>query len=176
MEDFDFNGAAASGALPYIEAGWLVAANASHQTISANTITTINMDTVVHDTHSLGVSVTSNELRNLPAGHYAYHGKAHMGYAAAGSQRAIMLLRNVSDTSYISSEAWQGEAGGYCWRLEISGRFKITATKNLDMQCLCDVTMGLGTGYNDSSVVHTNSTAGVDMRSKLRLLQLESLA
>jgi hypothetical protein len=84
----------------YIEFGWVTAPNAAVQSIPANTITTLTLNTEVADSGNL-VSTPTNNQFTLPSGTYYFEAIstlfAYFGFGG-GTMIGNILLRNISDS------------------------------------------------------------------------------
>lgn len=164
------------GNYPYLEYGWVTAPNAAGQSITANTITTLTIDTEVADTGNFG-SISSNQI-TLSAGTYQFEAStsARVGYQAnPGGSSSILALYNVSDSAYVTrgilGETDAMEAGGhFLARMggRIKGQFKITSIKTFDLRILGPRSMAVDNGHSSLSL-STNSTAGADQRTTIKL-------
>lgn len=118
-------------AKPYLEYGWVCAPNTAGQSITANTLTTLTIDTEVADTGGFG-SVASNQI-TLASGTYLF--KARVPYhpsnaTYSGASEAILSLYNVSDSSYITRTVNRWMYPSYGNELvDIEGQFTISSSK-----------------------------------------------
>lgn len=170
----------------YIEFGWVTAPNAGAQGINANTITPLNLNTEVTDTGNLVSAPSSNQF-TLPAGTYYFEALTQLGVLRADTNiGAIFSLFNVSDSIYISRASSGGTSlevlshgGQYEYfsnpakekitRLPLNGQFVILTNKVFELRVLSNC---------DSSVcsavaAFTNSTAGADQRTTIKLWKLK---
>lgn len=150
-------------AVPYVEFAWKAAPNAAGLLLVANTLTKITMTTITQDTGSLGVTAGSNNLQNLPAGTYYF--EAETCYNIVGAADTLLVLWNESDGSAIAA-AKRTNQSDYSDPIELSGQFKITASKNLSLKIMCGVAKTVGVS---SASAFTDSTAGLDQRATVKL-------
>jgi hypothetical protein len=160
-------------AVPYLEVGWVCAPNAAGQSITANTITTLTLDTVVQDTSSLGVTVGSNQIQNLPAGTYYFEAEVTVDANTTSYATGCLGLYNVSDSSYIRrTEKCFGRGNApSSLSYDFGGQFKIESSKNLDLRIICanNSIVHCSTNSNAATSVMTVSTAGADQRTTIKL-------
>ena len=156
------------GVKPYLEYGWVCAPNTAGQSITANTITTLTIDTEVADTGNFG-SIASNQI-TLAAG--TYYVKAYFNTANNVSAAVIQnfVLFNVTDASYILRGSYSlNQTGGGCSSL-LEGQITLSASKVLELRGWT-ATAGQvlsGGGLNTSSI----TTAGADQRTTIKLWKL----
>jgi hypothetical protein len=157
----------------YIEVGWVCAPNAASQSISANTITLLTLDTEVQDTGNL-VSAPSNNLLTIPAGTYyfeAYSDIRATNSTFNGSDGRIFSLWNNSDSQYITR---QRKFIGYGTAIDpdarINGQFVISSSKDIGLRVLLSMGGQVGQAANSA---HTTSTAGADQRTTIKLWKLK---
>jgi len=163
-----------SGAKPYLEYGWVTAPNAAGQSIAANTITTLTIDTAVSATAIAGTysSIASNQI-TLSAGTYYFEASVSTRQAGAGQGSGLLSLYNTSDSSYITrGRIWDNYgATPYSAYGTIKGQFAITSQKTFDLRILttnaCTVDNGAQT-----TALSTLSTAGADQRTTIKLWKL----
>ena len=162
-------------AVPYFEAAWKTAPNTAGQSLIANTFATLTLDTVIVNTASgtgeifNGVIVSSNQIQNLPAGTYYFETHELCLDFTASNGDVIVQLYNASDTSVIKAGklSYDGTTG-YSGSSFISGQFKITAAKNISLRAISGAAVDVGKG----SVAFTDSTAGADQRTTLKLWKI----
>lgn len=157
----------------YIEVGWVCAPNTLSQTINANTITLLNLDTEVHDTGNL-VSAPSGNLLTIPAGTYYFEAESDINDTNDtynGSESRIFSLWNNTDSSYITR---QRKRIGYKPAEEslakINGQFVISAPKAIGLRVLLAMGGQVGQAANSA---HTTSIAGADQRTTIKLWKLK---
>lgn len=164
----------------YIEFGWVTAPNAAGQSISADTITTLTLDTEVADTGSLVSAPSSNQF-TLPAGTYYFEAStsARIGAVSSG---ATMSLYNTSDSAYVTrgrlrdTDSRTNAANNVHWIDRISGaingQFVIAAQKTFDLRFLCTASATIDNG-TFTNALSSNSTAGADQRTTIKLWKLK---
>lgn len=155
----------------YIEFGWVTAPNAAGQSISANTITTLTLDTEVADTGNLVSAPSSNEF-TLPAGTYYYEAQTRYG-STGGEIASNFSLYNVTGSTVVSSSG-RGSLAGHNLRsisMVLNGNLQISAATTFDLRLLlgASATVDNGNGGNK----FTNSTAGADQRTTIKLWKLK---
>lgn len=157
-------GYAAIATPDYIEAAWVCAPNTAGQSLTANTITTLTLDTLVHNTYGSGVSIESNQL-TIPAGTYLIEATTRTSYNS-NYPSSILAIRNVTNSSYLTRA--EGMAySDYSTRTTVQTQFTVNATTVLELQLLMSVTAEVkGSTYN---VSHSDSTVGFDQRTTLKL-------
>lgn len=157
----------------YIEFGWVTAPNAAAQSIPANTITTLTLDTEVADTGSLVSAPTSNQFI-LPAGTYYFEAQTRYRDDAATNIASTLALYNVTDSRYITRSGDASHAGhspGRSISIKAKSQFVISASKTFDLRLLLGTSAFVDNG--DNTGVHTNSTAGADQRTTIKLWKLK---
>jgi hypothetical protein len=160
----------AAGAFPYLEYGWVCAPNAAGQSITANTITTLTLDTEVQDLGGHG-SIAGNQV-TLAAGTYYFEAKTDSQYGAGGNYfDALFRLYNVTDSLIVTADKsldnFQGtKSQGY----RLNGQFTIGSSKAFRLEWACSGFANvIGTGGN---AAFTIATAGADQRTTLKLWKL----
>lgn len=163
------------GAFPYLEVAWVCAPNAVGQSVTANASPMVcTLDTVVNNTASgsgevfNGIVVASNQIQNVPLGQYIY--EIEIPYidlvASLSYHQVISYFRNITDNSFIRRSR-KFTAHAYGGIASMSGQFKITASKFLDVR-FSTSQGGLTIGNNGFSNF-TTSTAGEDQRTTVKL-------
>lgn len=165
-----------TGVPEYIEYGWVTAPNAAGQSIAANTITTLTIDTAVSATAIAGTysSIASNQI-TLSAGTYYFEASVSTrqnSYATVGS--GLLSLYNISDSSYITrGRIWDNYAGyPYSSYGTIKGQFAITSQKIFALRILTTLACTVDNGASDAAL-STLSTAGADQRTTIKLWKLK---
>lgn len=153
-------------AKPYLEYAWVCAPNTAGQSITANTITTLTIDTEVADTGNYG-SIASNQI-TLAAGTYLYKGMAAYGYNGAYANSAILSLYNTTSSSYVSKK---NTGTVYYTELLIEGQFVIAAQSVFELRTITSGGGIVGSNYNNGGVF-TLATANADQRTTLKLWKL----
>lgn len=155
--------ALSSGAFPYLEYGWVTAPNAAGQSISANTITTLTIDTEIADTGNNG-SITSNQV-TLAAGTYRYFASCPTKLFASNPGGSLGFY-NVTDSSYVNrgqTPIATTATGTTCFTVD--GQITISSSKTFDLR-LWTVDATTVTNSNTASSI---STAGADQRTTIKL-------
>ena len=168
------------GNYPYLEYAWVTAPNANGQSIPANIITTLNLTTEVADIGNFGdigpvgggigpntgLSLNENEF-GLKAGTYIFEMNTSLR-ATAQDVAATLSLYNVSDTLYITrGRNGSSDTSDALSCLILKGQFTINVNKRFRIQLLVSHSSTIDNGeYN---VVHSNSTAGADQRTTIKL-------
>jgi len=151
----------------YVEAAWVCAPNAAGQSITANTITTLTLDTLVRN--GIGASIGSNQV-TLPAGTYAFRVSLTFKRTAANNPPDVFCrLYNFSDSSIIDAESGCDQSDGIAYSGKVGdfyGQFTLSATKIIQVEVAFSdaVTVGIS-GTN----AFTLATAGAQYRTKLQL-------
>jgi hypothetical protein len=151
----------------YIEFAWVTAPNAAAQAISANTITTLTLDTEVADTGGLVSAPSSNQF-TLPAGTYYYEAQTHYAHSFE-YKSGLLALYNVTDSTYVScsNNFAGGERGS---NIQNNGQLVIAAAKTFELRLAV---------ANSSNIISTDetaftlSTAGTDQRTTIKLWKLK---
>lgn len=151
----------------YLEYGWVCAPNTAGQSITANTITTLTLDTEVADAGEFG-SISSNQV-TLGPGTYYY--EASTGFQSSTQTYACLILSlyNTTDSVFVGRhpfELYAANTGGP----ELSGQFTITSSKTFELRALATSQTGtIQIKSAGGTVAFTNSTAGADQRTTLKL-------
>jgi hypothetical protein len=151
------------GVKPYLEYGWVCAPNTAGQSIAANTITTLTIDTEIADTGNFG-SIASNQI-TLAAGTYYFEANTFFNTINAGG--IIIGLFNNSASSYIS------RTGNNSYRSSqtfLRGQFVIAASSILSLRFIA--TNGGVISNSGDGNAYTDATAGADQRTTLKLWKL----
>jgi hypothetical protein len=160
------------GVKPYLEYGWVCAPNTAGQSITANTITTLTIDTEVADTGNFG-SVASNQI-TLAAGTYYFDADIALT-ATAGD--ITLGLYNTTASQYVSRRKITSGISGntaayvvyyYSPSFRLVGQFSITTSSVFDLRLVSSVAATNGSGTAPLS----NSTAGADQRTTIKLWKL----
>jgi hypothetical protein len=158
----------------YLEYAWVCAPNAAGQSVSANTITTLTLDTEVVDAGGHG-SIGSKQV-TLAAGTYAFEASTFARPSGGFSSFAALLsLYNVSDSAYVTRgglkliSAYNANPVGLGGT--INGQLTISASKSFDLRLLSGAAVTVDNGYH-TSALSTLSTAGADQRTTLKLWKL----
>lgn len=155
------------GVKPYLEYGWVCAPNTAGQSITANTITTLTIDTEVADTGNNG-SISGNQI-TLSAGTYYYNGIIPFGYSGSSYLAgAIVSLYNITNSSYITRMSC---GALYVTNNTIIGQFTILSTTVFEMRIISTNSGLIGQNYYGSGNF-TNTTAGADQRTTIKLWKL----
>jgi hypothetical protein len=156
------------GVKPYLEFGWVTAPNTAGQSITANTITTLTIDTEIADTGNNG-SISANQI-TLAAGTYYF--KAHTtglnNNVPYGGN--LLSLYNVTNSSYVTHGGMQAGAAQYSCSTLIEGQFTITLPSVFELRFLCGSTAVILSSM--SSGTFTLTTAGADQRTTIKLWKL----
>jgi hypothetical protein len=160
------------GVKPYLEYGWVCAPNTAGQSIAANTITTLTMDTEVADTGNFG-SIASNQI-TLAAGTYYYEAMTVSGSndqaAAVGS---LGLYNNTAAIYVARSQGIQtnirGNACGISFHL--NGQFTLTAASSLSLVAYI-ATASTIPNASAQSASSSLTTAGANQRTTIKLWKL----
>lgn len=121
----------------YLEFSWRTAANAASQTSpSANTVTTLTLDTEVLDTGNYG-SISGNEI-TLAAGTYTYSASVPIGYTVQSGDIYIRLY-NVTDGVLIKSIQYPVFSSNRASLRPLTGAFKISSPKNIRLEIVSSI-------------------------------------
>lgn len=167
-----FNNSFRPSAVPYLEVAWKTAPNAAGQSVSANTLTVLTLDSIIQNTASAvgeafnGVTVASNKVQGVPSG--AYYFEAEIALSTPNTCSAIFGLRNATDVSILKAGKTLFNAD-YSVPKRISGQFELSAAKDLELVLMTGTakTVGVETTGNI-----TDSTAGLDQRTTLQLWKI----
>jgi len=154
---------------PYIEYGWVTAPNAAGQNIPANTITTLTLNTKVTDTGNLAGAPSSNQF-TLPAGTYYYEAQTRLRNATSVQIASTLSLYNITTSQFVSRSgvgATTGHAIVRSLSMRLNGNMQIAASTTFELRLLTGSAATVDNG--DGSNVFTNSTAGADQRTTIKL-------
>jgi hypothetical protein len=157
---------AGGGASDYLEYGWVCAPNAGGQSISANTITALTIDTEIQDAGGHG-SISANQI-TLAAGTYYFEARTQFG-SDATQWGGIFSLYNITDSAYVSRN-FAPSSSGQMTQQQINGQFTITSTKTFELRIAIEGAATIKSGnYNTA---FTLATAGADQRTTIKLWKL----
>lgn len=157
----------------YIEFAWVTAPNAAGQSISGNTVTTLTLDTEVADTGSLVSAPTSNQF-TLPAGTYYYEAQTRFRRGSAVDIGSIFSLYNATAASFVSRSGDGSLVGHNNTRsvaMRLNGNVIISAPTDFELKILLTSDATIDNGNN--AAVFTDSTAGADQRTTIKLWKLK---
>lgn len=155
----------------YIEFGWVTAPNAAGQSITANTITTLTLDTEVSDTGNLVSAPSSNQF-TLPAGTYYFDVSAPLGSTSSGAT-GLVGLYNATASAWVSRERFS--VSNYALQAtltHVTGQFVITGNTMFDVRAVISVAGRNGNGALAMTDM-TLATAGTDQRTTIKLWRLK---
>lgn len=155
----------------YLEYAWVVAPNAAAQSITANTVTTLTIDTEVADYGNHG-SIAGNQITLAP-GTYYFEAYTNAAPASNVSVTSCLSLYNVTAASYISRSATQSvsvASGTFIERIYVNGQFVINATSAFDLRLIANGATTIK--ESPQGVSFTLSTAGTSQRTTLKLWKL----
>jgi len=161
----------------YIEFGWVTAPNAAGQSISANTITTLNLTNdaagEIADTGNL-VGPPNNNQFTLPAGMY-YCEIGCPFYSTTGANASGLILGLYNNTTPIlrgnKTTAINASSSSSYYFSELQGVFTLSAGTALEIKALSVIATSVRSASGNST--HTNSTAGADQRTTIKLWKLK---
>lgn len=158
-----------SGAKPYLEYGWVTAPNTAAQSITANTITTLTLDTEVADTGNYG-SIASNQI-TLAAGTYYF--KAHTTAYNSGAPYSgnLLALYNVTSSSYVTRGGLQAGNAQYASSTVIEGQFTIGTSSVFVLYYLSGSTASINSA-NGGGYFTLTTPANADQRTTIKLWKL----
>ena len=157
------------GNYPYLEYAWVTAPNAAGQTITANTITTLTIDTEVADTGNFG-SITSNQI-TLSAGTYQFEANTHASAATNIGGNGTLALYNITDNSYVSRGSSQSGGSDNNDNPILKGQFTVTTQKTFDLRYY-NANAGAATCYIKNTISNETSTlntANAEQRTTIKL-------
>lgn len=158
------------GVKPYLEYAWVTAPNTAGQSITANTITTLTIDTEVADTGNNG-SISGNQI-TLAAGTYYFKANSPFGLAASTNGTITVLgLYNVSSSGWVTKKQNTNSNYAIPIQTDFDGQFTIASPSIFEIRGISSATGIVGMGY----IVITNatlSTAGADQRTTIKLWKL----
>lgn len=153
----------------YLEYAWKPAPNAAGQAVSANSITTLTMDTEVSDLGGHGSINAGTSTITLNAGTYYY--EALTNCTAGAVIGGVLYLYNgssqVSGASLLPFNSSNSSGGG---RGELKGNLVLTTTGSLTLRLLVS---GAVTVETCSLTNFTLSTANADQRTTIKLWKLK---
>jgi hypothetical protein len=171
-----------SGLQGYYEYAKVTAANAAEQSVSANSNTTLELDTEIADTLGNG-SVAANAV-SVPAGTYYFEAEtayvSDLSTPAPGTQAGIVNIFGLyNGSSRITANRVNGsENNGRSPKpsLCLAGSFVLSSSGSLTLRVLSNVSGGVG---NSTSIALNpawsggdSGTAGIDQRTSLKLWKL----
>jgi hypothetical protein len=154
---------------PMAEYAWVCAPNATSQTLSANTLTTLTLTHEVRDDDGIG-SLSDNQI-TLAAGRYVFDLYVPISYpTTSASIENIMALYNTGGTDYIWRRVkpvyFNSNGGGYD-REHCSGDIKLSTSSTLEIRCGSKTSGYVKSTFNNESF--TLATANLDQRTTITL-------
>ena len=155
------------GNYPYLEYAWVTEPNTAGQTITADTITTLTLNTEVADTGNFGSVNGSNQI-TLAAGTYQFEANTHGSALGITGGAGTLALYNISDSLYVSRGSSQSGASDNCDNPILKGQFTIAAQKTFDLRYYnANLTTYIKNTTNNST--STISTANAEQRTTIKL-------
>lgn len=148
------------GNYPYLEYAWVTAPNTAGQSIPANTITTLTINTEVADTGNFG-SIDSNQI-TLSAGTYRYE----VDFSATSSVVNTFASAMLTSPSLGFISRRNAQTGGADIKFQFNGQFTFNTASTLVAQVLFN---GTGNMINSGASVSSNTTANADQRNTIKL-------
>jgi hypothetical protein len=160
------------GTIPdYLEYAWVCAPNATAQALTANTLTTLTINSEVADYGGHG-SIGSNQV-TLAAGTYAFQ---VLVPHTLWNDSLVAGLYNITESKWVSRcSARGGVANDAGYRqthqmIVVEGQFTIAASSVFEIQAF---TNSLHTSIGNATSAFTLATAGLDQRTTLQLWKLQ---
>lgn len=153
----------------YIEFAKVCAPNDSHQSIPANTITTLEVDTEVADTGGI-VGAPSGNKFTLPQGIYYFEG--FVAYTMMTTAGFIFSLYNVTTPSYVTRSGSNTGSNSYGGSATLKGQMKLAVATQFELRGLCYTESRIGNGFYNETVIN-NSTANADQRATFRAWRIK---
>jgi hypothetical protein len=154
-----------SDSKPYLEYGWVTTPNTAGQSIPANTITTLTIDTEVADTGNFG-SIASNQI-TLAGGTYYFEGHVNLSNIGNSQGGNTLSLYNVTSSQYVTRGGFSPNSA-YSSNTQIKGQFTISNSATFELRILNNS----GGSVQNHANLSSNSTAGADQRTTLKLWKL----
>lgn len=161
------------GARPYLEFGWVTAPNTAGQIITANTITTLTINTEIADTGNNG-SISGNQI-TLAAGTYYFQANSPFGVSGAATVAGYIfsLRKNVTSTPEIVSSI-SDTSYGPGKSIPLIGQFTINTPTVFDLTIIGvpgsgNIVVGVTAQY---ATAFSLATAGADQRTTIKLWKL----
>lgn len=156
------------GNYPYLEYAWVTAPNAAGQSIAANTITTLTLNTEVFDTGSFG-NISGNQI-TLNAGTYQFEANTHADSAnSAVGGSGTLALYNTSNSVYVTRGSSQSGGTDSCDHVILKGQFTITEARAFDLRYYnirSDVSIR---NASNNAANSTITTANAEQRTTIKL-------
>ena len=150
---------------PYLEYAWVTAPNAAGQVLPDNEFTTLTINTEVYDTGNNG-SISGNRI-TLAAGVYSFDVATMHGHY--NPDMIIFYIYNVTTGAYLSKFKHGATYDGV---LSFFGQFTLAASSQIELRAMSRQSSGvIGTNHNNNGNF-TNSTAGADQRTTIKLWKL----
>ncbi len=163
-----FNNSFRPSAVPFVMAALTCAPNLAAQSITANTISTPALSVVLADSATLGVTVGSNQVQNLPEGTYYCEASLPL-FTVTGANGASLRLYNDTGGAYLPvSGGTLGGANSAASQVLATGQFDIGALSSVSLRLICPRTALIRNGDQDM----TDATANADQRTTLKLWKL----
>lgn len=160
---------------PYLEYGWVCAPNATGQLIAANTITTLYISDEIADTGGFGSlsagifpSGTASATSQITLAAGTYYFEAFAPHATSLYNTPTLGLYNITDTRYETRQnCGYGSYGGINI---LKGQISLSAIKSFELRFVSSSAATIGAAVNQT--MGTNSTAGADQRTTIKLWKL----
>lgn len=152
----------------FAEYGWVCAPNASAQSISANTITKLNVDTIVSDEAGL-LTMPSANVFTIPEGNWYVEAWASLS-STSNVLSAILSLYD-EDASAFVTRASSASYQIYFEQPKIETQIKLPADTLFSLRVLSYVAADV----RSAAYLNTfsNSTSGADQRTSIKLWKLD---
>lgn len=157
----------------YLEYGYVCAPNATGQSITANTITKLELNTEVQDFGGHG-TLASNEVELQP-GVYAWEGWGAFRTTVATYAGGVMSLYDVTNGKYVqrgSVDADFSAANPFSFRGRLSGQIVVGVATKFALRFVGSVNVNVSSGCYTMEA-STDSTADADQRVTLKLWKLK---
>ena len=153
------------GNYPYLEYAWVTAPNAAGQSIPANTITTLNLNTEVADTGNFG-SISSNQITFAAAGTYRYIAQTTLYSGTAGSASSSLQLFDGTNTiARIGPISQAYTSGSSNSTLILEGQSTFASGQTLTLRLLASNAASIQSGGDPFSAI----TGVSDQRTTIKL-------
>lgn len=152
----------------FAEFGFRCASNLAGQAITANVVTTVNLNALITDDTGLMVAPVSNVFV-IPAGVWAV--EAWASFSSTGNYTSAILSLFDATNGKTQAIATKGDHGAYYTRPLITTQIRLSSATNFELRILgSPVGVIASSSYGNQFTV---ATADTDQRASVKLWRLE---
>lgn len=153
----------------FAEFGFRCASNLVGQAIAANTVTVLNINTLITDSAGI-MSAPASNVFTIPAG--VWHIEAWAVFStAAQTSSAILTLFDKTNSKNVAMES-HGDYSAYRAMPTITTQINLATPTNFELRILANVA-GATHASPGATNIYTVATADTDQRASVKLWRLE---